>query len=289
MKKNLVIYFCTIIFLFSGCSVYRSSMSLDQVLEVEGKPRRSIYGYRCTVGAHRGASEDFLENTISALMAANNDPQYAFIEFDVQYSKDERIVVFHDKSLLRLFGNLRKISNTDFDKLRDVTKGEIVEYKDVLDVVDKKINIEIKSHGDILMDRKLVDEIVADLRSRMREQDVMLSSISSDVIDYIGAAYPDIPTGQIFWLTSSTYLPFDGLTKSLYSDIIRTQADYLLLHVANLRNIDDLLKLKPKDKTIGFWDFDDKMYIVHKDSSDRLWGESRMKAFSKSLLFKFKL
>ena len=47
-----------------------------------------------------------------------------------------------------------------------------------------------------------------------------------------------------------------------------------MLHVANLRNIDDLLALKPREKTIVFWDFDDTIYIVHKDLSDRLWGDS---------------
>jgi hypothetical protein len=61
--------------------------------------------------------------------------------------------------------------------------------------------------------------------------------------------YDNIPTGQGFWLTSSTYLPFDGLTKKLYEDISATQTDYLMLHVANRHNIEDLLRFKPKGKT----------------------------------------
>ena len=55
-----------------------------------------------------------------------------------------------------------------------------------------------------------------------------------------------------------------------------TDADYLLLHVANLRNIEDLLKLKPPGKTVSFWNFDDRMYVMHKDLGDRLWGTSVM-------------
>lgn len=54
---------------------------------------------------------------------------------------------------------------------------------------------------------------------------------------------------------------FDVFTEMLYKEIADTRADYLMLHVANLRNIESLLKLKPPDKTIVFWDFDDAMYV----------------------------
>jgi hypothetical protein len=70
-----------------------------------------------------------------------------------------------------------------------------------------------------------------------------------------------MPTGQGFWPTSSTYLPFDGLMRKLYEDISATQADYLMVHVANLCNIDVLLRFKPKGNTIVFWDFDETTYI----------------------------
>jgi hypothetical protein len=59
-----------------------------------------------------------------------------------------------------------------------------------------------------------------------------------------------------------------------------------MLHVANLRNIDDLLRFKPKGKTIMFWDFDDTIYIVHKDLSDRLWGDSGIRTFCQLLRYK---
>jgi len=100
----------------------------------------------------------------------------------------------------------------------------------------------------------------------------MLSSISPDVIAYISREYPELPTGQVFWLTSSTYLPIGVLTEGLYEDVLLSGADYILLHTENLRNLENLLRLKPTDKTIIFWDFGDSMYLVHKDAGDRLWG-----------------
>jgi len=273
--------------MLTGCSMPPYLASLDEILEQEGMGNRVRYGYRCTIGAHRGASEEHKENTIAALKAADKNSKYAFIEFDVQYSKDRRIVVYHDKRMLRLYGNLRAIGATTFAELSKMTSGEIAAYDEVIGILKKKLNIEIKSQGDNQEDERLVDEIIADIRARKRENDVLISSISNDVIKYVNQNYPDMATGQVFWLTSSTYLHFDVLTKKLYEDISTTQADYLMLHVANLRNIDDLLTFKPRGKTIVFWDFNDTMYIVHKDISDRLWGDSGIRTFWQFVRYKF--
>ena len=216
---------------------------------------------------------------MAALKAADTDSKYAFIEFDVQYSKDKRMVVYHDKRMLRLFGSMRAIGNTTFSELSKIANGDIATYEDVMAALSKKLNIEIKSQGDDQEDTRLVDEIVADVRTRKRDRDILISSISSDVIKYVNRHYPDIPTGQVFWLTSSTYLHMDRLTEKLYGALDDSGADYLLLHVANLRNVEDLLALKPKGKTVMFWDFDDAIYLVHKDSSDRLWGDSGIRTF----------
>jgi glycerophosphoryl diester phosphodiesterase len=269
-----------------GCAAPRYTMDLDLILEAEGRKNRTQRAYRCTAGAHRGASVAHLENTIDALKEADRDSRYAFIEFDVQYSRDMRIVVFHDKRMLRVFGNVRTIGDSTFSELQDASGGEIVAYEDIMPVLSKPLNIEIKATKDSELDRRLVDEVAADLRSRKRIDEVLISSISSDVVAYVNARYPDIPTGQIFWLTSSTYLHLDSLTRRLYDEIRATEADYLMLHVANLRNIDDLLRLKPRGKTIVFWDFDDTMYIVHKDLSDRLWIDSCFRSFWQSVRYK---
>jgi len=237
------------------------------------------------MGAHRGDSIIHRENTFAALKAADENPKYAFIEFDVQYTKDKQIVIFHDLRLLRNFGSLRSIGNTTFADLQKLTQGEIAAYSNVMDVLTKKLNIEIKSQGDPEEDERLADELIADIHARRRTQDIMISSISRDVITYINRKHSDIATGQIFWLTSSTYLHLNYLTAGFYEEFTASQADYILLHVANLHNIDFLLNLKPKDKTIIFWDFDDKMYLVHKNWTDRLWGTSSIMALFQQAKF----
>jgi glycerophosphoryl diester phosphodiesterase len=262
--------------------------NLNAIIAQElGRNRHPVYGYRCTAGAHRGASVAHRENTLAALRAADNDNRYAFIEFDVQFSKDHRIVVYHDKRLLRLFGSMKAIRDATFAELAELTGGEIAAYDEVMDLLTKKVNIEIKSQGNPLEDRRLADALIADIKSRGRAGDVLISSISGEVISYINDTYPAVPTGRIYWLTSSTYLPFDSLTEGLYGELSAGRADFLMLHVANLRNIEDLLKFKPRDKTIVFWDFDDSMYLVHKDLGDRLWGDSIFPALARHLRYAF--
>jgi glycerophosphoryl diester phosphodiesterase len=259
--------------LAGGCASSRSNLSLREVLQHEiGRDRRDVPDVRVTMGAHRGASMEFRENTLDAILAADRDPRFAFIEFDVQYTRDGILVVYHDLMLLRLFGKVRSVGNETIASLRDLTGGEIATYAEVMDRVTKRLNIEIKSQGDDAEDARLADALIEDLRTRHRLGDTMISSISGEVIAYINRTYPEVKTGQIFWLTSSTYLHLDILTEQLFDRFAETQADYLMLHVANLRNIANLLALKPPDKTIVFWDFDDRMYLVHQDPGDRLWG-----------------
>jgi len=275
-----------VFFYGAGCCLPPSVMSLDQVLRRQGADAAGDYGYRCTAGAHRGASHLYRENTLQALTEAERNSRYAFIEFDVQYSLDGRIVVYHDQRMLRQFGSLKAVGDATYAQLEEITGGEIAAYDEIMPLLQKKLNIEIKSQGETLEDFRLVDEIIADITRRGRLDDVLISSISSEVVSYVTNRYPHIAAGRIFWLTTSTYLPFDRLTRSLYQDMEESRADYLLLHVANLRNIDDLLEYKPRETTLMFWDFDDNAYLVHKDLSDRLWGESMFTGFYKYLRFR---
>jgi hypothetical protein len=45
--------------------------------------------------------------------------------------------------------------------------------------------------------------------------------------------------------------------------------------------------LKPSGKTIIFWDFKDNMFLVHKDLSDRVWGDSGFKNWLKQMRYGF--
>jgi len=269
--------------LMAVCPLPRHTVGLDAVLAKErGKQRDWLADYRCTLGAHRGDSVAHIENTLAAVTSARQDPRYAFIEFDIQYSSDGRVMAFHDKRLRRVFGHRDKVGTSTYDELYELSEGEMATYEAIMEAArGKKVNIEIKSQGDTDEDKRLVDFVVADAKARKIAKRVLISSISGDVVKYVKHRYPEMAAGQVFWVKASTYLPFDFLTRGLYRKMEESQAEYLMLHVANLRNIKDLLRLKPRGKTVVFWDFDDTMYVIHKDLSDRLWGDSYVTTFLK--------
>jgi glycerophosphoryl diester phosphodiesterase len=69
---------------------------------------------------------------------------YAFIEFDVQYTGDMQIVLFHDRRLFRLFGKSDALGNTSYADLLQLTGSEFILYQEAMAVLGKKINLKIK-------------------------------------------------------------------------------------------------------------------------------------------------
>jgi len=93
--------------------------------------------------AHRGESYDAPENTHASINLAwkRNDDA---VEIDLQLTRDERIVVIHDKSTLRTGGKLKRISSNTYENLLlvDVGKFKSRKWKDeriplLDDVIDK--------------------------------------------------------------------------------------------------------------------------------------------------------
>ena len=74
--------------------------------------------------AHRGASGEFPENTLSAVLAAL-DHQVDFIEVDVRLSKDGVPIILHDDSTERMMvdGACTKIHELHFDEIRKIDVG----------------------------------------------------------------------------------------------------------------------------------------------------------------------
>ncbi|ERI10470.1 glycerophosphodiester phosphodiesterase [Aneurinibacillus aneurinilyticus] len=72
--------------------------------------------------AHRGSSIRFPENTLPAFTRAIKDGANG-IELDVQLTRDEQIVVFHDWTLQRITGRRGKISDYTLKQLRTMDFG----------------------------------------------------------------------------------------------------------------------------------------------------------------------
>lgn len=100
--------------------------------------------------AHRGLHDNkkVVENTILSFQKAK-EKGYA-IELDIQLTKDNKIVVFHDKNVKRLTGVSLLVEDSTFSDLSQLsllgTSSKIPTFSDVLKTVNGKVplNIEIK-------------------------------------------------------------------------------------------------------------------------------------------------
>lgn len=114
--------------------------------------------------AHRGVHDNkkVPENSLEAFkLAIKND--YA-IEFDIQITKDNKLVIFHDDNIERMTGINRNIQEMDFIEVKKLklldTKYYVPTFREVLDLVDGKVllDIEIKSTKKVELVSKLVLE-----------------------------------------------------------------------------------------------------------------------------------
>lgn len=249
------------------------------------------------LGAHRGNSLDFIENTLPAFESAVNDTKYSFIEFDVQYTKDKVIVVHHDLGLLRLQKKNKKIQDLTYEELLNVSDYHIPTYEEVMEIVagKKPLNLEIKSQGNLTEDKVLADFLISDISERNLLNTTLFSSISEEVIYYINQEYNGfedffnesyygndsywqnrrgIDTGVIFYVTESTFTNnFPWVCdmfrlckrehgREMISEMMDSGANYLMIHGANIRQYQEIYVSFQFDEKIVFWTFDDKIYLI---------------------------
>jgi glycerophosphoryl diester phosphodiesterase len=138
--------------------------------------------------AHRGASHDAPENTLSAFKLAIEQGADAF-EADFYVTTDEHIVCFHDKDTERISGEKLSITATPFDRLRRLDVGlwkgpkwqgeRMPTMSEVLAAVPdgKKIFIELKSGPEIVA--PMAEAIAA---SSLSPEQIVIISFNEDAV-----------------------------------------------------------------------------------------------------------
>lgn len=150
--------------------------------------------------AHRGYSNRELENTLPAFAAAVNAGSDG-IELDVQLSRDDQVVVFHDRDLRRLVGG-------DTREIRECTARELQEIpphfgvpslKDVLSFLPREmiVDVELKSYNTTSRNR-LVARVVETLIETAATDRVLVSSFDPWLIRLFHRILPKVPTAVIF-------------------------------------------------------------------------------------------
>ena len=176
--------------------------------------------------AHRGASYVAPENTLASVMLGWDKD--ADVEVDVYLTKDDRIVVIHDKSTKRTGDKDLKVIETNLAELRKVDVGRFKseefagEKIPLLDEViatipaGRKLYVEIKCGPEIL---PFIEKVIND--SGRRSQIVILAFD----FDTIAAAKKRMPDIGAYWLKGADkekatrkYIPHDtGLVDKVRS------------------------------------------------------------------------
>ena len=154
------------------------------------KERPAIDAFSGKVYAHRGMhGGKEMENSLAAFEKAVENG-YG-IELDVQLSADGQAIVFHDASLLRLFGENKTVSA--------MTVSELAEYgiptlKEALEVIDGKVPLIVELKGETS------DVSVAPIAAEVLDEyigDYCVQSFNPYILKWFKNCRPDILRGQL--------------------------------------------------------------------------------------------
>lgn len=149
--------------------------------------------------AHRGlhtADKSVPENSLAAFKAAV-EAGYG-IELDLQFSKDEQIVVFHDDTLNRVCGVDGRVDAYTYDELSAMslcnTQERIPLFSDVLELVNGRVPllVEFKNgpKNNLLCEKTLP-------MLRAYKGDFCIESFSPFIVQWFRKNAPDILRGQL--------------------------------------------------------------------------------------------
>ena len=169
------------------------------------------------ITAHRGCSQLAPENTIPAFELAIEN-QADFIELDVQETKDQGLVVIHDRHLSRLAGvdcNIWELTAQELDKL-DVGQWFSGEFKNtripslasVMELAKGriKLNLELKCHG---YEQELVSQVVKLIHQKHWQQNCVVSSLDFDILRQVRRLDPELTIGPVIPPSRPEYPNFE--------------------------------------------------------------------------------
>ncbi len=174
--------------------------------------------------AHRGISARAPENTMAAFLRAAEAPGIDMIELDVRLSRDEEVIVLHDRNLQRTTTGNGAARNYRLDEIRAFDAGSwfhpsfaserVPTLRNVLSTVGSRlwVNIEIKSDWLHREPPGLLEERVLDtVRSTGMIDRVMVSSFDHLLVREIKRREPALVAGLLYNL----YRDFGRLPSTL--------------------------------------------------------------------------
>lgn len=147
--------------------------------------RKDAEEFAPKIQSHRGyclGEPKTQENTLSSIQKAY-DLKFPMVEFDVQITKDQKVILFHDESL-----NGKKISRMTYKEINamihvDLLQDILIWYRSEMPI-DFKLNIEIKSKVINGRLEKLIYQLL--IKYKMKKN-VLISSFNPISLAYFNA------------------------------------------------------------------------------------------------------
>lgn len=157
--------------------------------------------------AHRGASNDYPENTILSLKEGIKSGANG-LEIDVHKSKDNKLVVIHDEDVERTFigrGLVKDFTLKELKELknrkklfRDNKECHIPTLEEVLDLIkDKDILLNIELKTDVIRYEGIEEDVVNLIKKYKIQDKIILSSFNHQSIKKV-KLISNIKTGMLY-------------------------------------------------------------------------------------------
>ena len=160
--------------------------------------------------SHRGIfnNKTIPENSVAAFHKAKN--LNIPIELDVQLTKDQKVIVFHDINLKRMCGIDKYIEDVTYQELQQLTllssQEKIPTLKEVLELIQGKvlIDIEVKKTKHV---EELCNKVLEEIKNYTG--DVLVKSFQPNIVRYL-KKHTTRPVGLLItrFPTSKTYSYF---------------------------------------------------------------------------------
>ena len=201
--------------------------------------------------AHRGMFDNIKipENSLSSFKKAL---KYNYsIELDVQLTKDNILIVFHDANLKRMTGVDKLVKDSNYEEIKELkllnTKEYIPTLDEVLNLVNNKVLLDIE-----VKDTKKIKEITSILKDKLSNyNNYVLKSFNPKIVRYLKNNINNTEVGYLI----------DSKHKFLYSNLIikYSKADFLSISKKLLKT-KKFQKLKNKYQLL-IWTIKDKNEI----------------------------
>ena len=201
--------------------------------------------------AHRGVyNSKIKENTYLAIFNAINNKNIYGVEFDIRLTKDNKIVVIHDKTINRTSNGIGIVENMALKELQKYNFGSkdfyqtIPTLEKILEInTNKLFLIEIK----ISNNSKLYNKIIKKILKKYKNKKIYLMSFNKKILNIIKNNNKNINIGLIY-LTNNIksyrynfYVLYDNfINNSIINNLLNRNKKVFIWTINNYKEFNDI-------------------------------------------------